>query len=100
MQTIIVAKEFDRITVQPTNGEIIKVEFECKEWKHIFVRRVLGEIICGLSAEILEGANGAARIIHGQGGVRFDPSVPVVYIGGGGICEIIASNIPTVPFSN
>lgn len=97
MQTIIVAKEFDRITAE-TTGETIKVEFESKQWQHIFVRHISGEIICGLSDKISGSANGVTKIK--SGGARFDPPVPVVYIGGVGVCEIIVSNISAFPFNS
>lgn len=97
MQTIIVAKEFDRITAE-TTGETIKVEFESKQWQHIFVRHISGEIICGLSDKISGNANGVTKLK--SGGARFDPPVPVVYIGGVGVCEIIVSNFSAFPFNS
>lgn len=97
MQTIVVAKEFDRITAE-TTGETIKVEFESKKWQHVFVRHISGEIICGLSDKISGSANGVTKIK--SGGARFDPPVPVVYIGGVGVCEIIVSNFSAFPFNS
>lgn len=97
MQTIVVAKEFDRITAE-TTGETIKVEFERRQWQHVFVRHISGEIICGLSDKISGNANGVTKLK--SGGARFDPPVPVVYIGGVGVCEIIVSNFSAFPFNS
>lgn len=70
-------------------AEITKVKFET-ECSFIQIRHISGEILCGKTPAVADGADGTVKLT--SGGFVFSVASPVICIGGNGVCEVYAAN--------